>query len=123
MSYTKDQPWACIRLGECPDGPHLNRPVTGSGDLLRHSNHFVQIAGFNQVVAAELLLGLGEWPITSQPLPVVHAHGGGSSGRLERVATLDTFTEFLAERPVLSYLVALGGLAYRCPALLLLVNQ
>src|SRR5208282_331266 len=108
-----DQLSAFIRLGEFHDGPHLDRPVTGSGDLLRHSNRFVQVAGFNQIIAAELLLGLGKWPITGQPLPVAHAHGGGSRGRPERIATLDTLTEFLAERPVLSYLVALGGLAHR----------
>ena len=59
------------------------------------------LARFDQVVAAELLLGLREGTIGGERLAVAYTHGFGGCCGLERVATFNGTRVLLAESAVL----------------------
>jgi hypothetical protein len=54
------------------DGPDFDRAPAHRGNARGQSQRFVHIFGFYQIVAAELLLGLGERTIGDQPLSLWH---------------------------------------------------
>src|SRR5579864_3322548 len=81
----------CARhsLRERHDRPDLDASKTGTRDLGRDGDSLVETAGLDQVVAGELFLGLGEWPIGCERLAIAHTNGRCGVGRLQRVAALD----------------------------------
>src|SRR5437899_815379 len=68
------------------DRPDLDRPVLGERHLLGDRNRGVQIRRLDEIVAAELLLGLGEGAIMDRLFAVGGAHGGGEGGALQPCA-------------------------------------
>src|SRR5947209_15550938 len=63
--------------------PDLDRAVLRERDLLGDRNGGVEIRRFDQIVAAELLLGLGEGPVMDGLFAVGGAHGGGEGSALQ----------------------------------------
>src|SRR5882672_9732460 len=68
-----------------PDGPDLDGAVTRVRDARGDADRFVEVLGLDEVVPAELLLGLGEGPVGRDGLAVPHANRGRGSRRLEGV--------------------------------------
>ena len=66
-----------------PDRPHFDRCRAGARDLRRHLDGLVEVLAVDDVVAADLLLGLGERAVGGEHVAVPHADGGGvaSCGR------------------------------------------
>src|SRR5262245_36282050 len=56
-------PAALPRSVEHHDGPHLDGAALGAGAALGRLERLVEAVGLDHVVAAELLLGLGERPV------------------------------------------------------------
>src|SRR4029079_6333893 len=73
-------------LGVVDDRPHVDAAEPRRRDLRRPLDRVVQVARFDQVVAAELLLRFGERAVRGRDLPVAHADGGGGADRLQGVA-------------------------------------
>src|SRR6266540_4855087 len=72
-----------------PDGPHLDREArphqrVPGGDR----QHLVEVLGLDEAIAGQLLLRLGERTVRHDRLAVLHPHGGGGAGRLQRFTTL-----------------------------------
>src|SRR5215471_9892824 len=63
--------------------PDLDRTVLGERDLLGDRNRRIEIRRLDQIVAAELLLGLGEGAVMDGLLAVGGAHGGGKRRALQ----------------------------------------
>src|SRR5579859_468137 len=68
------------------DRAHLHRAAPGAGDHGRQLDGLIQVLAVQQIIAAQLLLGFGVWPVGGDRLAVAHAHGGGGAGGLERLA-------------------------------------
>src|SRR5258705_13733938 len=68
-----------------PDGTNLDRAPLCRRDAAGDLNRLVAILGFDEEVAAELFLGLGEWAVRRGELAVADANGGGLIGVLEAV--------------------------------------
>src|SRR5580704_2927762 len=68
------------------DGAHLDRSPTNRGNAGRQSNGFVEILGFDEIVAAELFLGFGEWTVGDEAFFVAQADGGRRGSVVELVA-------------------------------------
>src|SRR5450432_3053337 len=96
-----------------PDRPDLDRARLGAGNARGHGERGIEIPGFDQVVATELLARLRERTIGRQSLAVANPHGGRGRCRLQRVAGLEIaalddglgehtifFRQFLAGRRV-----------------------
>ena len=64
-----------------PDRPHFDRPEPRAGDLRRDLDRLVEILAVDDVVAADLLLGLGERTVGGEHLAVAHPHGRRVGGR------------------------------------------
>src|ERR1700691_46917 len=75
-------PLSPCRAGHVHDRPHLDAAERRRAQLCVLEG-VVEIAGLDQVGAAERLLGLGEWPVGRD----VVTDGGGGARRLQRVAT------------------------------------
>src|SRR5256714_4574128 len=86
------------------DRTHFDGAEARARDLRGDGDGLVQIGRLDQVVAAQLLLRLGEGAVGSQALAVAHAHRGGRVGRLQRVAAFDLSGELLPEGAVLGEL-------------------
>src|SRR5262249_32269372 len=67
--------------------PDLDRALAGGRDLRRPLERLVERLCLDQVVAAELLLRLGERPVGDDLLAVADADGDALRRRLELVAT------------------------------------
>src|SRR5215467_6844790 len=65
----------CLHLDEWP---HFDRARSRRGNPRGDARRFVEVPGFNQKIAAELLVRLGEWAIGNQLLAIAHAHAGRS---------------------------------------------
>src|SRR6266508_160782 len=74
--------------GELHDRAHLDRAVERPGDLGGGLDRLVEVLAVDDVEAAELLLGLGEWAIGGERLVAPDPHRGGGADRLERLAGL-----------------------------------
>src|SRR6266542_3789569 len=79
-----------------PDGPHLDREArphqrVPGGDR----QHLVEVLGLDEAIAGQLLLRLGERTVRHDRLAVLHPHGGGGAGRLQRFTTLVEGAPFL----------------------------
>src|SRR5436309_3785645 len=66
------------------DRPDLDRAATGHGNPRGDGNRLVEIAGIDQEVAAQLLLGLRERTVGHHPFALAHPDAGRRGGRLER---------------------------------------
>ena len=79
---------ALRRLGpsDLHDRPHLDRAVRAPGMRAAIAIASSRSLRLDQVVAAELLAGLGERAVGGQRLAVAHPHGGGGGRRLQGVA-------------------------------------
>src|SRR5579859_231557 len=89
------------------DRPYLNRSPAGGGDTLCDGFGFFLVFGFNEIIAAELLLGFSEWPIGCHSLAVAYAHSRRLDDTVELIPSLivaalgDAFAElcvFLHDR-------------------------
>src|SRR2546423_9137506 len=69
---------------QVPDRPYLDRPVVRRGEALGPAHRVVERVGLDQVVAAELLLRLGEGTVGDEALAATEADGARSGRRLER---------------------------------------
>src|SRR6266545_2893906 len=74
--------------GELHHRADLDRAVARPRDPGRDLDRLVEVLAVDQVVAAELLLGLGEGPVGGERLAAADLHGGRGAGRLERLAAL-----------------------------------
>src|SRR5580692_5489398 len=86
------------RAGHVHDRPHLDAAERRRAELCDLEG-VIEIAGLDQVVAAERLLGLGERRIVKKKV----ADGGGGAGRLQRVAAehlAALLADLLREPPV-----------------------
>src|SRR6202048_2493195 len=71
------------------DRPDLDRTRLGAGDARGNGKRGVEILGFDQIVAPELLARLRERTIRRQGLAVANPHGGRRRRRLQPVAGLE----------------------------------
>src|SRR5271169_5645283 len=69
------------------DGPYFDRAHAHGWDADGEADGLVQIFGFDQIVAAELLLGLREGTIGDQTLAVAQPDGRGFRGCVQLVTT------------------------------------
>src|SRR5574341_1074376 len=82
-----------------PNGPNLDRSPLGRRNPRRDLDRVVQVLGFDEEVAPELLFGLRERPVGGRELAVANANGGRGIGVLQSVAAdimaalLDVFRE------------------------------
>src|ERR1700730_3993501 len=67
------------------DRADFDRARPGGRVLGRDLDRLVQIGALDHVVASDLLLGLGEWPIADQHLAVADLHRGGVADVAEGV--------------------------------------
>ena len=74
---------------EVPDRPDLDRAVPGGRDPRRELDRLVEVAGLDEVEAAEGLLGLGERAVGRDRLAVLDPDRRRARGRLERLAGLE----------------------------------
>ena len=70
-----------IEFDECP---YCDRADSGSGMLGRDRDRFVEIAGEDQVVAAEELAGFGERAVGDEASPFADADAGGGRDGMQR---------------------------------------
>src|SRR5262249_33780340 len=84
--------------------PDLDASEAGRRDLRCNLNCLVQISGLNEVIAAELLFGLGIRAIGSRELPVSYSDSRGGRDRLKPVAPegMPGFFDPLSEREILA---------------------
>src|SRR5690242_15056527 len=82
--------------------PHLNGTPTPRWNPCRQFNRFVQVAGFHQVVSAELFFCLREWPVCDIFLPITNPYRGGGGSGLEFIAAdvLAGFAQVFAQRHI-----------------------
>src|SRR5438552_10709823 len=66
------------------DRPDLDRAATGHGNPRRDGDRLVEIAGIDQEVAAQLLLGFRERAVGHYPFALAYPDAGRRGGRLER---------------------------------------
>src|SRR3989475_2183875 len=66
------------------DRPDLDRAATGHRNPRGDGNRLVEIAGIDQEVAAQLLLGLRERTVGHHPFALAYPDAGRRGGRLER---------------------------------------
>src|SRR5437867_5324279 len=66
------------------DRPDLDRAATGNANPRGDGNRLVEIAGTDQKVAAQLLLGLRERTVGHHPFALAYPDAGRRGGRLER---------------------------------------
>src|SRR6476646_12135270 len=66
--------------------PYLDTACARAGDPRGDLDRLVQVARLEHVVAAELLLRLGEWPVGRRHLAVAYAHRRCGSGWLQPIA-------------------------------------
>src|SRR5207244_6365991 len=113
------------RLGHREDRPHLDRAIAAAGDACGDRGRLVEVPGLDQVVAAELLPGLGERPIGGDRLAALDADGGRGRGRLQRGTGLEmaALHDRVGEGPVLTEDLPPLRLAHRGPLLLTVVDQ
>src|ERR1700730_17096361 len=71
------------------DRPDLDRTVSGAWNARGNRERGVEIPGFHQIVAAELLARLRERAIRRHSLAVANAHRGRGRRRLQPVAGLE----------------------------------
>src|SRR6185295_3956342 len=74
--------WATV---EALDRPHLDRTDARRRHARGDADRLVEVAGFDQVVAHQLLPAVGEGAVGHQPLPAAEPDGGRGGRRLERV--------------------------------------
>src|SRR5262245_64388679 len=72
-------------VAEHHDRPNLYRPRLRAGNSCGDLEGIVEIRRLEQVVPAELLLRLGEWPVGRRDLSVADTHGRGRVRRLQRI--------------------------------------
>src|SRR5436190_10970554 len=87
------------------DRPDLDRTRLGAGNAGGNAKRRVEILGFDQIVAAELLARLREWAIRGQHFAVADPHGGRGRRRLQAVAGLEmaALNDGLGERAVVRH--------------------
>src|SRR5712691_9624757 len=73
-------------LGYVSERPDLDRLRDGCGGLRRPAERCVEILGFDDVEAAEVLLRLRDWAVRRQHLAVGHAYHGCGVGVVEGAA-------------------------------------
>src|SRR3954471_21767575 len=95
------RPSAFQRSVEVLDGPDLDRSVARPRDLRSDGDGLIEVPRLDQVVPAELFLGLREGPVRGEPLAVADPDGGRGAGRLQGIAALDGAREFVSECAVL----------------------
>src|SRR5262245_47451889 len=93
---------ARIVRGERAD---LDAPQARSRNPRGHLDGLLAIARLDEVVAAELLLRLGEGTVDRRRRPAPDAHRGGGGHRLERrgAHVVPALAQALTERQVLGY--------------------
>ena len=64
--------------------PYLDRAQPRDGDPRRDADGHVEVLRLDQVVAAQLLAGLGERAVGHQPFPAAHPQAGGRRRRVQR---------------------------------------
>src|SRR5579859_379714 len=70
-----------LRLGEIHHRPHLDRTGLDRRNARGDLQGLVEIARFDEIEAAELLLGFGEWPVGGgQLLAAIAKRRGGVNG-------------------------------------------
>src|SRR5271156_1293920 len=87
-------------FAEDPDRPNLDAPVLRTWNFRAYRERLVEVFGFHQIVAAELLTRLGEGTVGDQRLSIAHPDGGCHRNRSQPVSGLelpclhDRFGEF-----------------------------
>src|SRR5215469_2438230 len=84
-------------LLELHDRTYLNRAIACTGDVACHLDGFIQIFAVYDVIAAQLLLGLGKRPIGGEGFPLAYSHRRRRCRRQQRIATYNLVLKFLAE--------------------------
>src|SRR5262249_7590083 len=112
-------------LLEDDDRPHLDRAVLRARDAGGDRKRLVGILRVDQVVAAELLLRLGERAVGDERLTVPHADGRRRPGRLQRIARdhVSALLDRLGESHVGGHDLVLLVLGCALPAVLVAVDQ
>src|SRR5688572_3420240 len=115
----------CWYLGEVHHRPHLDRAEPRRRNARRDLDRLVQVLGLDEVVAAQLLLRLGERAIGGRRLPVPHPHRHRGLRRVERIAAdvLACLLDVVGEREVLTHDRVRLVLRPRRPVALVLVDQ
>src|ERR1051326_6311235 len=67
---------------------NFNGAASSCGDAGSQGNCFVEVFAIHQVVATELLFGLGKWTIGGQGFAIADAHGRRGVGRHQRFTAL-----------------------------------
>src|SRR5205814_7483727 len=62
------------RRSHDPDRPHFHRAVLRGGTACRPGNSSILVGDVDQIITAELFLGLGERPVEHLRLPLDDAH-------------------------------------------------
>src|SRR5688500_7648982 len=116
---------ADLRLIELYDGPDFDSAIAHRRNPRGDRDSLVEIAGFDEIVAAELLLGLHEGPIRRRDLPVAYPHRSCRLGRLKRFAThvVAALLNVIREAEVFAHDRVRLFLRHARPGLLVLVNQ
>src|SRR5438552_7430737 len=83
---------------------HFNGTEAGARDFGSYLHRLVNAACFHQIVTAELLFGLREWPVGVGRFTVAHPHRLGSLGRLQGIASLDGLGKLLAKCLIFTHL-------------------
>src|SRR2546422_144313 len=114
-----------LRPVDIHHGPHLNAPVPRPRIRRSHLNGLVEISGLDQVVAAELFLGLGEGPVGRRELAISYADRGGGLGRLQPVRpdVVTALLDVIGELHVLTHPLVRVGLRPLRPLGLVRVDQ
>src|SRR5207247_2897562 len=61
-------------------------PLTRRWDSLGPLDRFVQVLAFKDVIAGELFLRFGEWPVNRDRQPILHPHARCSASRFQFLA-------------------------------------
>src|SRR5262249_43461608 len=103
--------------------PHFDRAAFRPWNISRDLGCFINIVRLDQIVPAELFLGLGKRPVGDHRFGVPDAHRLGGGCGLKGVASLNRVGELFTEHSEsLSFRTLLLG-AQGGPTLLLAVNQ
>src|SRR5207237_2428073 len=83
---------------------HFNGTEARARDFGSYLHRLVNAACFHQIVTAELLFGLREWPVGVGRFTVAHPHCLGSLRRLQGIASLDGLGKLLAKCLIFTHL-------------------
>src|SRR5688572_12392295 len=72
--------------------PHFDAAGLGVGNARGDRHRFIEVLGFDQVVATELLARFGKRAVGPNDLSALHANGGRRAARLEWLAAFHVAT-------------------------------